>query len=148
MRGEKEERGLSHHRSICCHPRSHEMSSTLLSNPSSSSPPTLPAQQQQPCGGLDARSLRRWLATEVADTSTGERARTSQRRNRRSLRKPGGPRSTTGAAYETVELVNSWTDDPDGAIDRPMAKLPCEIFLNRLLRTRVSCVTIRIFVLL
>ncbi|KAL5962337.1 Plexin-A4 [Taenia solium] len=135
-RGE-EELGLSHHRPLCCHPRSYEMSSTLLSNLSPSSPPTLPAQQQQPCGGLDARSLRRWLATEDADTSIGERSRTSQRRNRRSLRRPGGPRSASGAAYETVELVNNGTDDPDGAIDRPMAKLPCEIFLNRLLRTRI-----------
>ncbi|VDK34701.1 unnamed protein product [Taenia asiatica] len=137
-RGE-EELGLSHHRPLCCHPRSYEMSSTLLSNLSPSSPPSLPAQQQQPCGGLDARSLRRWLATEDADTSIGERSRTSQRRNRRSLRKPGGPRSASGAAYETVELVNNGADDPDGAIDRPMSKLPCEIFLNRLLRTRVSC---------
>ncbi|KAL5113085.1 Plexin-B1 [Taenia crassiceps] len=136
-RGEKGERRLSHHRPLCCHSRSHEMSSMLLSNPSLSSP-TLPVQQQQPCSELDARSLRRWLATEAADTSTGERARTSQRRNRRSLRKQGGLRSVSGAAYETVELASNWVDDPDGAIDRPMAKLPCEIFLNRLLRTRVS----------
>ncbi|CDS40514.1 plexin a4 [Echinococcus multilocularis] len=136
-RREKEERGLGHLRPLCCHPRSRLMSSASHPSPSSSSP-TLPAQQQQPCGGLDARSLRRWLATEMADTSTVERARTSQRRHRRSLGKPGGPRSDSGAAYEIVELSNNWSGEPDAAIDRPMAKLPCEIFLNRLLRTRVS----------
>ncbi|VDM33483.1 unnamed protein product [Hydatigera taeniaeformis] len=139
-RTEKEGRSLSHRRPMCCHPRPHEVSSTLLFNPSSSSPPNLPAQQHQPCSGLDARSLRRWLAAETSDTSTKERTHTCQRRNRRSFRRPGGQRSTSGTAYETVELASNWMDDPDGAIDRPMAKLPCEIFLNRLLRTRTIIV--------
>ncbi|KAM7541407.1 hypothetical protein Aperf_G00000026232 [Anoplocephala perfoliata] len=103
-------------------------------------------QQQQQLGGLDARSLRRWLASQSSTEAqnTAERVRTSQRpprggirktrrQTRRLFHKVGG-----SAAGETVELAPSWADEQDDAIDRSLTKLPCEIFLNRLLRTRVS----------
>lgn len=103
-------------------------------------------QQQQFGGGLDARSLRRWLASESGYQSTTERVQNSQRPSRRNrgvrrtrrpnrklFRKFGG-----GGTAETMELAPSWAEEQDDPIDRPMTKLPCEIFLNRLLRTRVS----------
>ena len=124
---------------LCCRSRNHGGSSPATLSKPPSPPSALLQQKHQQCSGLDPRSLRRWLATEMVDASTSERARTSQfrshRRQRSSTRRCDDAPSFT--AYETVELTKNWTDEPTDPIDRPMAKLPCEIFLNRLLRTKV-----------
>ena len=79
----------------------------------------------------------------MVDVSTSElphsfhcRSQRFRRSSRLFSRDIDGDPSLT--VYETVELSKNWTDEPDDVIDRPMTKLPCEIFLNRLLRTRVS----------
>ncbi|VDL61358.1 unnamed protein product [Hymenolepis diminuta] len=132
--------------SLCCRPSTNSREKSPQ-RPSSTLPLSLtPTQQQQFGSGLDARSLRRWLASESGYQSTTERVQNSQRPSRRN----GGVRRTRrpnrklfrkfggGGTAETMELAPSWTEEQDDAIDRPMTKLPCEIFLNRLLRTRVS----------
>nr|CDS31189.1 plexin a4 [Hymenolepis microstoma] len=130
---------------LCCgrltnsREKSHRSPSVLLSSLTST-------QQQQFGDGLDARSLRRWLAAGSDCNSTTERVQVSQGPSLRN----GGVRRTrhakrrlfrefgSASTPETVELAISWAEEQDDAIDRPMTKLPCEIFLNRLLRTRVS----------
>uniref|UniRef100_A0A0R3T5T2 Plexin_cytopl domain-containing protein n=1 Tax=Rodentolepis nana TaxID=102285 RepID=A0A0R3T5T2_RODNA len=108
-------------------------------------PSSLTSTQQQPFGdGLDARSLRRWLASGTDCNSATERVQVSQG----SFLRNGGVRRTrhakkrlfrrfgSASTPETMELATNWAEEQDDAIDRPMTKLPCEIFLNRLLRTR------------
>uniref|UniRef100_A0A0X3PFT0 Sema domain-containing protein n=1 Tax=Schistocephalus solidus TaxID=70667 RepID=A0A0X3PFT0_SCHSO len=85
--------------------------------------------------GVDAASLRRWLEADVS--SLGEDFAGSSGRRRRVRRRKRRPRSTTSANRNDL-LVS-----PDGQVestlvDRQMTRLPCEVLLNRLLKTRMS----------
>ncbi|VDD82280.1 unnamed protein product [Mesocestoides corti] len=114
--------------------RGHRSFSLCIPSKGAASGPQQEEEQQQPC--LDAASLRHWLAT---DTARAPQPRAHPQRPRKvpsKVLRAGSP------TFETADLASSFLHDGDDsdAMDRPMAKLPCEIFLNRLLRTRVSVV--------
>uniref|UniRef100_A0A183SDB6 Sema domain-containing protein n=1 Tax=Schistocephalus solidus TaxID=70667 RepID=A0A183SDB6_SCHSO len=85
--------------------------------------------------GVDAASLRRWLEADVS--SLGEDFAGSSGRRRRVRRRKRRPRSTTSANRNDL-LVSRDGQVESTLVDRQMTRLPCEVLLNRLLKTRVS----------